>query len=714
MRRLVYILALIVCTLNVSAQTGEDPELDSVITLYHQLSDDDTAKVTQCFKVARTHFNVDSTIMWSNRLIDIATRTNRRDYVAEAYGFLSWAYTCHTQYDTSIVFNNLSVAICDSMGILDLKAWNYYHLGTVYYMKSNYAFSYDYYFKALGVYTQLNNSEGCAKCYRQIADNYICQNKFDEVEGFIQKALECDSANNDLYGIAEDYRNLAKLHYAHFTEQFVDPDTSLIGLAKQNIMKALSVNCDAKSVRIYCLRQLCEIYYLEFHYLNLSSDHKLLLLDSMDVSRKEMIDLSKQFGSTRCTVGNYSINTLYNIARRNFPVAKIYLDSLKAFVNENDIRDYVSVTEWDAMQYFLATGDYKSAYESSLRFFGARLSEANIALAVKSAQDYDQLLFQEQQRQEVYKQERHKLLLRVSLSALVAVLLFVAWEYFRSQNHSQQLDEKNRVLRGKNKQITDSINYASLIQKAVLPKDDNMTALFKDYFLIFRPLHTVAGDFYWTRKIGDYTLLVCADCTGHGVPGAFLSMLGISLLNEICPLVVNNGGTPSEILDLLRVKLKAALGQEKQPYDYVGMRSNMDGMDLALVMMDSAKKVMYYSGAYRPLWMVRDGQITKIKPDKMPIGLYLGDEVPFTTHKIDILQGDMFYLFSDGIPDQFGYTFDDKKEYHQFSLRRLEKILIDNSQMDMETQKAAIENAIDSWKNGYQQLDDNILIGFRV
>ena len=239
-----------------------------------------------------------------------------------------------------------------------------------------------------------------------------------------------------------------------------------------------------------------------------------------------------------------------------------------------------------------------------------------------------------------------------------------------------------------------------------------MSDLFGDYFLIYRPLDIVAGDFYWASQIGRYKILVCADCTGHGVPGAFVSMLGISLLNEVSSHISDTCNAAC-ILDDLRTKLMNSLGQSKKKYEN-GTIYSMDGMDLVMVVMEDGSNVVQFAGAYRPLWIWRNGELIQLKPDKMPIGLYLGSEKNFTNHELEVFPGDVLYMFSDGIPDQFGFVDDSRTRCKHFSTKKLAKLITDIGHLPLTEQKSRIEHEVDIWKNGYKQLDDNILIGVRV
>ncbi|MCF6184899.1 MAG: SpoIIE family protein phosphatase, partial [Bacteroidales bacterium] len=202
------------------------------------------------------------------------------------------------------------------------------------------------------------------------------------------------------------------------------------------------------------------------------------------------------------------------------------------------------------------------------------------------------------------------------------------------------------------KNIMDSIHYAGRIQEAVLPPDEFLNRILGEHFVLFRPRDIVSGDFYWATQRGDKTVIVAADCTGHGVPGAFMSMLGISFLNEI----VNKEEIlqANIILNRLRENVKKSLRQTGKENEA------KDGMDIALCIIDKKEMKIQYAGAYNPLLIIRNEEISRIKADRMPIGIYLREKESFTNNIIDIHKGDLLYIFSDGYVDQFGGETDSK------------------------------------------------------
>ncbi len=246
-----------------------------------------------------------------------------------------------------------------------------------------------------------------------------------------------------------------------------------------------------------------------------------------------------------------------------------------------------------------------------------------------------------------------------------------------------------------------SLRYASMIQRALMPDTSFLSGIIKDHFVIYLPKDYVSGDFYYAYQNAGYTIIAAGDCTGHGVPGALLSILGISFLNEI--LQVRVVPRANRILNRMREKIMDALDQRGQEYE------QKDSIDIALCVYEPFRSVLQYAGANRPLIMVSNGELREIKPDKMPIGVAPLEEVSFTNHRIEVNEGDRFYMFSDGYPDQFG-----EESNKKFKSRNFRDLIGYVSDWSMDRQKTHIENTFQEWKGKSVQVDDVLVVGFEI
>jgi len=246
-----------------------------------------------------------------------------------------------------------------------------------------------------------------------------------------------------------------------------------------------------------------------------------------------------------------------------------------------------------------------------------------------------------------------------------------------------------------------SLRYAGIIQQALMPDPAILKGLFRDHFILFLPRDIVSGDFYYIFSTRQYICIAAGDCTGHGVPGALLSILGISFLNEIFQSKSNPKA--NRVLNIMREKVMKALHQTGEK------ACTPDSIDIGLCIIDSATQKIQFSGANRPLIMMRDGVLTEFKPDKMTIGVAPLREHPFTNQLIMTNPGDSFYLFSDGYSDQFG-ELTDKKFKHKHLRRVIESVAGES----MVRQKEVLESTFMEWKGNTQQIDDVMVVGFQV
>lgn len=318
--------------------------------------------------------------------------------------------------------------------------------------------------------------------------------------------------------------------------------------------------------------------------------------------------------------------------------------------------------------------------------------------------------------------EKQKLILGF-VSLLLLLFVFLAYNIYRNYRIKKEanirLEEKNRTISAQKdeiekqhgmvvmqrdqiayqkKHITDSIIYAKRIQTALLPSlelfSDNL-----EHFVLYKPLDIVSGDFYWVAGKDDKQIIILADCTGHGVPGAFMSMLGVTMLNEI--ILTRDILMPDQILNTLRKEIMGALKQSVED-DKV-----KDGMDMSVCLIDFGKSILYYAGANSPLYIVRGDELIHYRPDKMPVAVHyrMND---FTMHTIDLRKGDAFYLMSDGYADQFGGP-DQKK----FMVNRIKETLVKMSDIPMIKQGERLEEIFTEWQGDNPQIDDVTVIGVR-
>jgi phosphoserine phosphatase RsbU/P len=290
------------------------------------------------------------------------------------------------------------------------------------------------------------------------------------------------------------------------------------------------------------------------------------------------------------------------------------------------------------------------------------------------------------------------------------------------QRKNQMLEEQKNELFQKNVNITASITYARRIQQALLPSKELFKKIFPDSFIFYKPKDIVSGDFYFVDVVhptcldeqnhethNPVTVIAVADCTGHGVPGALMSMLGMSFLADILNGISESNQTVKafEILEKLRHKVKNALGQTGKADEA------KDGMDIALCVIDHNSRKLQYSGAFNPLYIIQDiaskPELAEIKADRMPIGIYVSENVPFANKEISFRKGDILYMFTDGYVDQFGGN-----PVEKYKTKNFKQLLLNICHESMSKQHELIKESFNTWKSHHEQIDDVTVIGLKL
>lgn len=299
-----------------------------------------------------------------------------------------------------------------------------------------------------------------------------------------------------------------------------------------------------------------------------------------------------------------------------------------------------------------------------------------------------------------YKQAHRNIYFLVT--GLIVLIAIIALKLLRLNKRTTKLLRKqNSLIEEKNKNITDSIHYAKRLQNAILPTEQTIRESLKEHFILYQPKDIVSGDFYWVSHLNGKSIVAAIDCTGHGVPGALLSIVGHNAINQS----INEHGltSPAKIMDHMNTTIKSVLQQDKG-------NDIKDGMDMALCCIDYSSKTIEFAGANNPLYLIRGGKLEIIKGSKLTVGsisetVNVGPE----NHQIQLAEGDVLYLFSDGYADQFGGS-----ENKKFKSSRMQQTLLDIYKLSMNDQKTALMKAFEEWKGNNEQVDDVLVIGIRL
>lgn len=291
--------------------------------------------------------------------------------------------------------------------------------------------------------------------------------------------------------------------------------------------------------------------------------------------------------------------------------------------------------------------------------------------------------------------------------ALIYLAILQFWVLLRTRKHLtemksayDEIDIQRSELQLRNKDLTDSLNYARRIQAALLPAEHHIRKIFTDYFIYYRPKHIVSGDFYWFSERDDKYFIAAADCTGHGVPGALMSMIGLELIQKIInEMKVDDS---DQLLLTMNRELESAFFKEES-----GKVLIRDGIEMSMCIIDKKTREMEFSGAFLPVYIVRDDKLIEIKGDKKNVVQSFA-MVSFNRSTFRLREGDILYLFSDGYADQFGGP-----ENKKFMYRRLRHILLTISKYPLMDQERILDETITSWMDGHEQIDDMMILGVK-
>lgn len=418
--------------------------------------------------------------------------------------------------------------------------------------------------------------------------------------------------------------------------------------------------------------------------------------------------------------GSLNNLALINKTKKNYIQALLLADSAYSIAKKNEFKKLEEEVNATYNSVYYEMGDYKKAHEYLNKVFRGKQQAHRQELTGKVEQLESDIALQEKQAQilegelqlekaEKLKQKQTGVILLVTLTLIAA--LFFAFTFRKKNNMLNEqnilISEQKDIIEEKHQSITDSINYAQKIQNALLISESNLKKSLPSSFILYKPRDIVSGDFYWYTFSGKKHILALADCTGHGVPGAFMSMIGMTLLNKI--VNEKNITSPAKILNELRSDVINALNLQNNGSD------QRDGMDMAIVAFDD--KELIYAGANAKSFILNKGQVRDLKPNKQPIGLFERNE-PYTEERIEIEKEMRLFLFSDGIIDQFGSPEDGQPSSFSSGKKVRSKVFREwlqaSSGLAIEAQKTEIERLLNNWKKGFEQTDDISLIGIQL
>lgn len=638
---------------------------DSLWNVFNDTSQADTSRLMSidriAFSLLRT--NPDSAIKISQIELQFAIKTKQKKYQGWAFNSLGASYFNQNKYSSALDNYLKSLKICEELNDKKGIGYSLNNIGLLYNDQSKFKTGLEYFLRALKIREEIGDKGGIASCYRNMGSSYSSLYDYPKALEYYNLALKISEEIGDGAAIASCYNNIGNVFlkqnkYENAIDYFLKP----LQKNESHTNKRTKVSC-------YINLGSC--------YNQLGNYNKALYYSEMALSlAKEMGSIDKMRYAYKDLAEIYAKTNNYKKAYNNYVLFKQFTDSI---FNLESSKQF---------------SDLKTNFEVEKR-------EAELKLKTDAEKEkLKAISFEEKKQQQI--------LIFAITGVLLVVILFSFFLYKRFKITNQQkkvielksneTEEQKNLVEEKQREIIDSITYAKRLQKAILPPLQLIQELLPDSFVLYQPKDIVAGDFYWMHHSDDTIFIAAADCTGHGVPGAMVSVVCSNALNR----AVNEFGIKDtgKILDQatsLVLETFAKSGEEIK-----------DGMDISIVAIHKNSTRINWSGANNPLWYTNNNEIHIVKADKQPIGKSENPK-PFKTHTINLQKGDNLYLITDGFSDQFGGP-KGKKYMH----RQLQEVLLNCISFPLSNQKEKLQESFDKWKGNLEQVDDVCIIGLRL
>lgn len=578
-------------------------------------------------------------------------------------------------YDKALKACNLAITILESQDKDYVLIETYISQGEVYLQMRNWMRAKELFQLARELSEALDDKESLSASLSSLGDVAIELSQYVEAEEYYLQSLELDSISGDMYNRAYGFFNLGRLA---FRMQEFDSSLEYLQKAIRNADRFENLDLLAKSL-VESARVWAEIG--DFKKAIQLARNALRYAQRMNSSPvlsqiyKNLARYYDRLGDTENALAFFKLYTLENERQFNLEMARRIAELESEFEFEKQKQEIEILRRENEIE--LLKSNRRALLSIGLAVGGG------IALL------FLLLLFNQYR----LKSKANKLLQEQKQNI----------ELQKEEIESQRDDilKKNELLQGVNLQITDSIEYARQIQNSLLPDKFEIRKIFPHSFVFYQPKDIVSGDFYWYAEVEDGILLAVADCTGHGVPGAFMTVLGKSLLDQI--VYEGNITTPNLIINLLDQKLRQNMKQIE------GKTKTNDGMDLGLCLIDKKKREIKFAGSKIPLYLVQQGELKEVKADRVPVGSSFLDDKYFNLYDVKFEAGDVLYLASDGFQDQFG--FNTNKKYLKSQFKNLLKQI---SGLPIAMQEERLKSEWSNWKGNLEQTDDLLIMGIRL
>ncbi len=726
-----YLLIFLILTCYCRTCPAQDRVIDSLSKVL-KTQNEDTNKVNALNTLAYSFHNInpDTTILLAHQALALAEKLDWVDGKITAYNYLGVGLYIKGDYSRALDYFLKAMQMMPLSGNKQVMSSIAGNIGNIYENQGDYPKALDYFLKTLSINEELGNSTNPkvaligkklqALVLGNIGNVYKNEGDYTKALDFYFKGLKIKEELGIIQGQGNSLANIGSIYegqgnYAEALDYYMrglklareaGNKESEAGILS-NIGLAFTDHADSLTGKNAFARQ-DSLYNKALEY----ELNALKIFKEMGDKQGEAFNLG-------------SIGSLYSKTRK-FKEAEFYLlSAIRLDSNIGTLND-LGLCEGLISELYDTIGRYKPALVWYKRAMVVKDTMFNIdknkALTRKEmTYEFEKKEAAEKAQQEI-KDAKQRTVIRSVAGGLILVLIFAAF-IFRSlritRRQKQLIEIKNReteeqkkivemqkteverqkqLVEEKNKDILDSITYAKRLQDAILPPLSLVKQYLPESFLLYKPKDIVAGDFYWMERAGDNILVAAADCTGHGVPGALVSVVCSNALNRTVKEF--HITEPGKILDKVRELVLETFEKSEG--------NIQDGMDISLCCINTDTKEAQWSGAYNSLWYFRNGEVTEVPADKQPIGKTDKPE-PFNTHNLNLQKGDTLYLFTDGYADQFGGP-----KGKKFKYKPMQELLLANAGKSMDEQKKILEDALNEWKGSLEQVDDVLVIGIRV
>jgi len=662
----------------------------------------DTLKVNALNYMVQLIANSDpeEALQYGKKALQLAETLNWKKGIGDSYNSVGSCYYLLSDYSNTLNHWMRALKIREELkDRMDLSV-TYGNLGLVHREIANYSKSLEYQLKALKIDEELGNKEGITRHFTNLGALYASQNNYKKGEEYYLQALKIAEEQNNIQNQAVILTNLG-LNYSD----------------QGNHKKALE--CFFKSLKLPGTEN--NKNYLAATYGNIGMAYEGIKDYTTALNYYfKALGINKEIGrKSGISIQNGNIGSLYlELGKHN--ESEKFLKASLALADSIGAQDDIKTAQFNLTNLYSKTGDYKEAFFHYKEYINVRDEMYNEErekkqLLLETTYEFNKksAILQAQQEKEraitEYERKKQSTIIALIAGVLLLITIFAFNTLRKNKFITKQkfiLEKKNEIIEEKQREITESITYAKRIQQAILPPTELIKQFLPDIFIIYKPKDIVAGDFYWFYPdLSNNTFyLAAADCTGHGVPGAFTSVVCSEKLNYAIAETKNCG----EILAKTNKAVKTTLRQTSEKSG-----TSRDGMDIALVSISKKGKesILKYAGANRPLWIVKNGtnDIIEIKATKKAIGGFTDENQEFETHQISLSKGDIIYLFTDGYADQDG-----GEKGKKMMIKNLKKVITEICHKSMEEQKNHLEGFAIQWRRNKEQLDDILVIGLRV